>query len=90
MTFSCSSSYSPLNPAPGYRPRLVRQQDVARSDAEEALCRVANSTGLKYSMAATAGIFLIASAFFIMCARTLKQDFVAPLGPDYVQSCPDQ
>ena len=73
-----------LDPSTLLSPEACKATDVTRSDAGEALCRVANSTGLKYSMAATASIFLIASAFFIMCARTLKQDFVAPLGPDYV------
>lgn len=71
-----------LDPSTWLSPEACKAADVARSDAEEALCRVANSTGLKYSMAATASIFLIASACFIICARTLKQDFVAPLGPD--------
>ncbi|MDG1683676.1 MAG: hypothetical protein P8H99_05970, partial [Luminiphilus sp.] len=54
---------------------------VARSAAEEALCKTANSTGLKWAMAATASIFLLASVCFLLCARTLKQDFVADLNP---------
>ena len=48
--------------------------------ADDALCRSANSTGLKFAMAVTASIFLLASACFLMCARTLQKDFVAELG----------
>jgi hypothetical protein len=69
-----------LDPSTWLSPEACKAADAVRSDAEEALCRTANSTGLKYSMAATASIFLIASVCFIMCARTLKQDFVAQLG----------
>ena len=50
-------------------------------DADEQFtCQTANSTGLKFSMAVTASIFLLASACFLFCARTLKEDFVAELG----------
>ena len=69
-----------LDPSTWLSPEACKAADVARNDAEEALCRIANSTGLKYSMAATASIFLIASACFLMCARTLEKDFVAELG----------
>ena len=51
-----------------------------RSGTDDALCQNANSEGLKLAMAVTASIFLIASACFLMCARTLQQDFVAELG----------
>jgi hypothetical protein len=44
------------------------------------MCQTANSTGLKFAMAITASIFLVASACFLMCARTLQRDFVAELG----------
>ena len=71
-----------LDPGTLLSPEVCKAADVARTKAEDALCRTANSTGLKYSMAATASIFLIASACFLMCARTLKQDFVAQLGAD--------
>ena len=53
---------------------------MVRSMADDALCRSANSTGLKFAMAVTASIFLLASACFLMCARTLQKDFVAELG----------
>jgi len=69
-----------LDPSTWLSPEACKTASVARSGGEEVLCRTANSTGLKYSMAATASIFLIASACFIICARTLKQDFVAQLG----------
>ena len=47
---------------------------------EQMMCQTANSTGLKFAMAVTASIFLVASACFLLCARTLKADFVAQLG----------
>ena len=47
---------------------------------EQLICQTANSTGLKFAMAVTASIFLLASACFLLCARTLKEDFVAQLG----------
>jgi len=60
-------------------PEACKSVSVTRSMAEEALCKAANSTGLKWAMAATASVFLIASGGFLMCARTLQQDFVAEL-----------
>ena len=62
-------------------PESCKSAAVARSAAEEALCKTANSTGLKWAMAATASIFLLASVCFLLCARTLKEDFVADLNP---------
>lgn len=60
-------------------PETCKSATVARSSVEETLCKAANSTGLKWAMAATASIFLLASICFLLCARTLKQDFVADL-----------
>ena len=60
-------------------PEACKSATVTRGAGEEALCRAANSTGLKWAMAATASIFLIASVGFLLCARTLQQDFVAEL-----------
>jgi MFS family permease len=60
-------------------PEFCKSVAVVRSAADEALCKSANSTGLKWAMAATASIFLLASICFILCARTLKEDFVADL-----------
>jgi len=60
-------------------PEACKSVSVTRSMAEETLCKAANSTGLKWAMAATASIFLIAAGGFLMCARTLQQDFVAEL-----------
>jgi hypothetical protein len=61
-------------------PELCKATDLLPLIGDQALCREANSTGLKYAMAATASIFILASIFFALCARTLKQDFVAELG----------
>ena len=61
-------------------PEICKATDLLPLIADQALCRDANSTGLKYAMAATASIFILASIFFALCARTLKQDFVAELG----------
>ena len=69
-----------LNPATLLSPEACKTTNMVRSVTDDALCRNANSTGLKYSMAVTASIFLIASACFLMCARTLQRDFVAELG----------
>ena len=71
-----------LDPSNLLSPETCKAADVVRNDVEEGLCHVANSTGLKYAMATTASIFLIASACFLICARTLKQDFMAQLGSD--------
>jgi len=61
-------------------PEICKATDLLPLIEDQALCREANSTGLKYAMAATASIFILASIFFALCARTLKQDFVAELG----------
>ena len=61
-------------------PEACSVGDIVRSATDEALCRNANSTGLKFAMAVTASIFLLASACFLLCGRTLKADFVAELG----------
>ena len=60
-------------------PEACKSASVTRSMTEETLCKAANSTGLKWAMAATASIFLIAAGGFLMCARTLQRDFVAEL-----------
>lgn len=60
-------------------PEACKSAGVTLSVGDEALCKAANSTGLKWAMAATASIFLLASLFFLLCARTLEQDFVAEL-----------
>ena len=69
-----------LDPGTLLSPETCKAADAARSVADDALCRSANSTGLKFAMAVTASIFLLASACFLMCARTLQKDFVAELG----------
>ena len=61
-------------------PEICQATDLSTLIEDQALCRQANSTGLKYAMAATASIFILASICFALCARTLKQDFVAELG----------
>jgi predicted MFS family arabinose efflux permease len=61
-------------------PEACSVGDIVRSATDEALCRNANSTGLKLAMAVTASIFLLASVCFLLCGRTLKADFVAELG----------
>ena len=69
-----------LDPGTLLSPETCKAADAARSVADDALCQSANSTGLKFAMAVTASIFLLASACFLMCARTLQKDFVAELG----------
>ena len=69
-----------LNPATLLSPEACKTTDMVRSVTNDELCRNANSEGLKFAMAVTASIFLIASACFLMCARTLQQDFVVELG----------
>ena len=69
-----------LEPNTWLSPEACKSGDVARTHSDELLCRAANSAGLKYAMAVTASIFLIASVCFLICARTLKEDFVAELG----------
>ena len=69
-----------LNPATALSPESCKAADVVRSAADDTLCKTANSTGLKFAMAVTASIFLLASVCFLMCARTLQRDFVAELG----------
>jgi len=69
-----------LEPNTWLSPEACKSGDVSRAHSDELLCRAANSAGLKYAMAVTASIFLIASVCFLMCARTLEEDFVAELG----------
>ena len=69
-----------LDPATALSPESCKAADVARSVADDTLCKTANSTGLKFAMAVTASIFLLASVCFLMCARTLQRDFVAEIG----------
>jgi MFS family permease len=44
-------------------PELCKATDLLPLIEDQALCREANSTGLKYAMAATASIFILASIF---------------------------
>ena len=69
-----------LNPDTLLSPEACKTTDMVRLVTDDALCRNANSEGLKFAMAVTVSIFLIASVCFLMCARTLHQDFVAELG----------
>ena len=69
-----------LDPATTLSPESCKATDVVKSAADDTLCKTANSTGLKFAMAVTASIFFLASACFLMCARTLQRDFVAELG----------
>ena len=69
-----------LDPGTLLSPEACKAADMMRSVTDDALCQKGNSEGLKFAMAVTASIFLIASACFLMCARTLQQDFVAELG----------
>ena len=77
MVFSKPGSLQ-LSPK-GMAAQACKAADVARIDAEEALCRIANSTGLKYSMAATASIFLIAR-FFVRIAVSSLPSYHPSLG----------
>jgi len=61
-------------------PEACKVAGATLSANEQVMCQTANSTGLKFAMAITASIFLVASACFLMCARTLQRDFVAELG----------
>ena len=69
-----------LDPMTALSPEACKAVAVDRSDSAETLCKAANSTGLKWAMAATASVFLLAALCFLLCARTLKRDFVADLG----------
>ena len=69
-----------LNPDTLLSPEACKEAAIVRSGTDDALCQNANSEGLKLAMAVTSSVFLIASACFLMCARTLQQDFVAELG----------
>ena len=51
------------------------------SEAQAVLCKTANSTGLKWGISATCLWFIFAAFCFFMSSRTLKEDFVAELGP---------
>ena len=69
-----------LDPLTTLTPEICKTAEYVQTSSAEQACRDANSTGLKFSMAATASIFIIAAACFLMCARTLQRDFVAELG----------
>ena len=69
-----------LEPTTLLSPETCKVKGALHSLSDQALCSAANSTGLKYAMAATASIFLLASVCFLLCARTLQKDFVAELG----------
>jgi MFS family permease len=69
-----------LDPTTVLSPETCKAADAMRNAIDDGLCRAANSTGLKFAMAITASIFLLASFCFLMCARTLQRDFVAELG----------
>lgn len=69
-----------LEPTTLLSPEVCKVKGALPSLSDQALCSAANSTGLKYAMAATASIFLLASVCFLLCARTLQKDFVAQIG----------
>jgi hypothetical protein len=69
-----------LDPGTALTPEICKSSEYVKAIADVQVCLEANSTGLKFSMAATASIFIIAASCFLMCARTLQQDFVAELG----------
>ncbi len=63
-------------------PALCKARDAGLSELQAATCTTANSTGLKMAMSVTVCWFIVAAACFMLCARTLKRDFVAELGGD--------
>jgi MFS family permease len=69
-----------IDPSTLLSPETCKAGGEVLSANEQLICQTANSTGLKFAMAVTASIFLLASACFLLCARTLKEDFVAQLG----------
>ena len=60
-------------------PALCQARDSGLNEAQQAVCSVANSEGLKQAMAVTVCWFILAAGCFFMSARTLKRDFVAKL-----------
>jgi MFS family permease len=57
---------------------ICRAKDVSHlTDAQQAVCKSAYGEGLRWSMAATALIFIPSAAFFFLAALTLKKDLVA-------------
>ncbi len=60
-------------------PALCQAKDSALSGGQIDICNTASSTGLKWALAVTVCGFIFAAFCFIMCARTLKDDFVAEL-----------
>ena len=63
-------------------PALCNARDAVLSEAQVTVCGAANSAGLKMAMSVTVCWFILAAACFMVCARTLKRDFVAELGGD--------
>jgi MFS family permease len=60
-------------------PALCKARDNGLGELQATVCSTANSTGLKMAMAVTVCWFIVAAACFMICARTLKRDFVAEL-----------
>ena len=57
---------------------ICRAKDLSHlPEAQQAICKSAYGEGLRWSMGATALIFILASAFFFLSALTLRKDFVA-------------
>lgn len=61
-------------------PALCNSRDAVLSAVQVTVCDAANSAGLKMAMSVTVCWFILAAACFMVCARTLKRDFVAELG----------
>ena len=55
----------------------AREVVAALPEGQQEVCRIAYGEGLRRSMATTALIFVPAAAFFLLSARTLKNDLVA-------------
>ena len=60
-------------------PALCQARDSGLNEAQQAVCSVANSEGLKQAMSVTVCWFILAAGCFLMSARTLKRDFHAKL-----------
>jgi len=60
-------------------PSICGAKDAVLGEAQRIVCDQANSTGLKNAVSVTVLWFIVAAGCFLMSARTLKRDFVAPL-----------
>lgn len=60
-------------------PAICKARDSGLTEVQAGVCSAANSTGLKMAMSVTVCWFILAAACFMVCARTLKRDFVAEL-----------